>query len=41
MQKDFRKWHTLKELLHKKEKEIYFRKSEIWWCALGLNIGFE
>ena len=20
---------------------MYFRKKEIWWCALGLNIGFE
>jgi mRNA interferase MazF len=41
MQKNFRKWHTLKELLHKKEKVIYFKEREIWWCSLGVNVGFE
>jgi mRNA interferase MazF len=41
MKKDFRKWHSVKELLHKKEKEIYFHEREIWWCSLGVNIGFE
>ncbi len=41
MEKNFRRWNSLKEELHKKEKIIYFRERDIWWCSLGLNIGFE
>ena len=41
MEKNFKKWHSIKALLDKKKKEIYFKEREIWWCSLGLNIGFE
>ena len=41
MEKNFRRWHFLKEQLNKREKVIYFREREIWWCSLGLNVGFE
>ena len=43
MEKDFQKWHIRKGELHKREvsKKIYFHEREIWWCCLGLNIGFE
>jgi len=41
MQKDFKKWHPIKELLEKKEKVVYFHEREIWWCSLGVNVGFE
>lgn len=43
MKKDFKKWHTKKELLHN-EKDIsnlFFKEREVWWVALGANIGFE
>jgi len=41
--KDFDKWNELKKKLHttEKPKDFYFREREIWWCSLGLNIGFE
>lgn len=40
--KDFEKWAELKSVINNKEKhEQYFRPGEIWWCSLGLNIGFE
>lgn len=41
MKKGFKKWNSLKENIDKKERIVYFRKKEIWWCALGLNVGFE
>jgi mRNA interferase MazF len=39
--KDFDKWNEIKKSLHKREGEILFHEREIWWCALGVNIGFE
>lgn len=41
--KDFDKWNELKKKLHisEKAKDFYFREREIWWCSLGVNIGFE
>lgn len=41
MEKDFQKWHSIKELLENKEKKTYFQERDIWWCSLGLNLGFE
>ncbi len=41
MEKDFKKWHSLKELLENKKNKIYFHERDIWWCSLGANIGFE
>ena len=39
--KDFDKWIELKKELHFRNEEILFHEREIWWCSLGLNIGFE
>jgi len=43
MKKDYSKWHKKKEVLNVREdvKNIFFREKEIWWVALGVNIGFE
>ncbi|MFA6278584.1 MAG: type II toxin-antitoxin system PemK/MazF family toxin [Candidatus Paceibacterota bacterium] len=41
MEKDFWKWHTKKEHLNKVEGTALFHEREVWWCALGANIGFE
>jgi len=41
MKKNFQRWHSIKELLHKKENKIYFHEREVWWCSLGVNVGFE
>ena len=39
--KNFDKWNNLKKCLHQKNRVEYFDKKEIWWCALGVNIGVE
>lgn len=41
MHKDFQKWHILKETLHHEAARVLFHEREIWWCALGTNVGFE
>ena len=41
MKKDFQKWHNRKELLHKEKIRPFFREREVWFCTLGVNIGFE
>ena len=41
MEKDFQKWHNKKKDIHENKKIPYFYEREIWWCSLGLNIGFE
>ena len=38
---DYKSWYNLKHKINKREKIVFFRKKEIWWCALGMNIGFE
>ena len=39
--KDFDKWNEVKKKLHLRKEKILFHEREIWWCALGVNIGFE
>lgn len=41
--KDYRKWHELKTQIENSEHQAQkiFREAEVWWCSLGLNIGFE
>ena len=41
MQKDFRKWHDAKEELDNTQARVFFHEREVWWCSIGLNIGFE
>lgn len=41
MQKDFQKWHFKKELIDGTKKRLFFHEREIWWRAVGVNIGFE
>jgi mRNA interferase MazF len=41
MNKDFKKWHNKKDNIDKIEKRPFFHEREIWFCHLGLNIGFE
>ena len=40
-EKDFKKWHTKKEYLHKEKIRPFFHEREVWFCAFGINIGFE
>src|ERR1035437_6480252 len=43
MKKDYSEWHKKKTILNEREDidSIFFREKEVWWTALGLNIGFE
>lgn len=41
MQRDFQTWHTKKSVLEHKLTQTFFHEREVWWCALGANIGFE
>ena len=41
MKKDFKKWHTKKEFLHHEKERPFFHERKIWFCMLGLNVGFE
>ena len=41
MEKDFWNWHSKKEHLNKVKGTALFHEREVWWCALGANIGFE
>lgn len=41
MEKDFQKWHLEKTLLNNQPSRLFFHEREVWWCSLGLNVGFE
>jgi mRNA interferase MazF len=40
--KDFDRWNTMKKSLHYRETPPpFFHEREVWWCALGMNLGHE
>lgn len=41
MNKDFDKWNGKKKEIHKDGEAPFYNEREIWWCALGTNVGFE
>lgn len=41
MKKDFNKWNSEKTRVHQEENRVFFHEREIWWCRIGLNIGYE
>jgi mRNA interferase MazF len=41
MQKDFDGWNADKKRLHGRSQPPFFHEREIWWCALGVNVGSE
>lgn len=41
MRKDYSSWHNYKTYLNNKKRRPYFHEREIWFCSMGLNIGFE
>lgn len=40
MQKDFDGWNIEKKQAHEGSGRFYHER-EVWWCALGVNVGFE
>lgn len=41
MEKDFQTWHNKKARIDQIPKRPYFHEREVWFCHLGLNVGFE
>lgn len=41
MEKDFQKWHKIKERIDHVPARIFFHERETWWCSIGVNVGFE
>lgn len=39
--KDFDEWNKSSKFLDTKEIEVFSHERQIWWCALGVNIGSE
>jgi len=39
--KNYNKWNTRKQALNEKDANQLFHEREVWWCALGVNIGSE
>ncbi len=41
MKKDYKKWNGKKAEIHNDKIRPFFHEREVWFCALGENIGFE
>jgi len=41
MYKKFDDWNKSKKNIHNEGVNKLYHKREVWWCALGVNIGFE
>lgn len=39
--KDFAGWFGIKKRIHESGQYPFFHEGEIWWSALGTNVGFE
>jgi mRNA interferase MazF len=41
MEKDFDTWNEHKKTANGSEFNLYFYEREVWWCAIGVIVGFE
>jgi mRNA interferase MazF len=41
MVKDFEEWNKNKQQIHNQGENKLYHAREVWWCSLGINIGFE
>lgn len=41
MKKDFDKWNEHKKNIDERQVAPFCHERELWWCTLGMNIGFE
>lgn len=39
--KDFDSWNTEKKRIHETEENRFYKTREVWWCSIGINIGYE
>ena len=37
----FNEWNKIKKKLHENRNLPTFNEREVWWCSIGMNIGFE
>ena len=40
-EKHFQEWIELKEDLHSNKSNVKISEGEVWWCAIGENVGIE
>jgi mRNA interferase MazF len=41
MEKDFDAWNAKKKAIDSDLPRIFCHSREVWWCSLGINVGFE
>lgn len=41
MQKNFDQWNIAKKEINKRASGPFYRERQVFWCDLGVNIGFE
>ena len=41
MEKEFDNWNAKKKIINSDMARIFCHNRDIWWCSLGINIGFE
>ncbi|MDK2948964.1 MAG: hypothetical protein PWQ56_129 [Patescibacteria group bacterium] len=41
MEKSFDEWNEDKKKLNKLNSKFFLHEREVWWCSLGVNIGYE
>ena len=41
MHKDFDRWNEHKKRIHADAGNKLYHEREVWWCSLGVNVGFE
>jgi mRNA-degrading endonuclease toxin of MazEF toxin-antitoxin module len=41
MAKDFDAWNGQKKKIDQRDQQIRYHEREVWWCWLGVNVGFE
>ena len=41
MKREFKEWHIEKERMDTESSRVFFHEREVWWCSLGVNVGFE
>ena len=41
IEKDFNSWNKQKKKIHNLGENKFYHSRDIWWCDLGVNIGFE
>lgn len=41
MRKDFDDWNGKKKAINDRRSAPFYHEREVWWCALGVNVGSE